>query len=85
MAEPLTPVERFAAEMLENGSTYARERAAAQGLAKPDGDAPFRVKPYGEGERLIPRLKAAREDEEIATLRERLQTLESARRLRDGS
>lgn len=80
--EPLTPVERFAAEMLENASNYAMEHAAALGLAKPDGYAPFKVCPYGEGERLIKRLKAAREDEEIASLRERLQTLESKRSMR---
>jgi len=78
----LSPVERFAAEMLENASAYALERAAALGLARPDGYAPFKVLPYGEGQRLIDRLNAVREDEEIASLRKRLQALESARRVR---
>lgn len=77
----LTPVERFAAECLEQGFTHVLAIAARLGFAEPDC-AKGGNSPSAAGRELLARLKAAREDEEIASLRARLQTLESQRRTR---
>lgn len=81
--DPLTPVERFAAEVLERANHYLSDfildKAVHHGLlCATDRQSP----PTPLGHELLKRLKAAREDEEIASLRARLQTLESQRRTR---
>ena len=86
MTAPLTPVERFAAEVLEiiirekdTGSLAVAAERSGLAYRGREGNCYQR----DEWESLLKRLRAAREDEEIASLRERLQALETARSQRE--